>query len=74
MNEYTEKRFGYLRELSTDEKTNMIKDLEEENEAINNMIDDRSISSEQRSELYNDLNYNQSRIDYLRTILEEKHL
>ncbi len=74
MNEYTEKRFGYLRELSTDEKINMIKDLEEENEAINNMIDDRSISSEQRSELYNDLNYNQSRIDYLRTILEEKHL
>ena len=74
MNEYTEKRFGYLRELSTDEKINMIKDLEEENESINSMIDDRSISSEQRSELYNDLNYNQSRIDYLRTILEEKYL
>ena len=74
MDEYTEKRFGYLRILSTDEKLQMIRDLEEDIETLNQIIDDKNTSSEQRSELYSDIAHDESQIRYLRAVLEEKQL
>ena len=74
MDDINEKRFSYLRELSTDEKINMIKDLEEEIIELEKAIKDKKISSEQVSELYSDISYNRSKIAYLNNILEEKHM
>ncbi len=74
MDEFTEKRFGYLRELSTDEKLNMIKELEEDIEYCNAAIKDRTTSGEQRTELYNDILLDNQKITYLKAILEEKHM
>ena len=74
MDEYTEKRFGYLRVLSTDEKIAMINELEEDIETLKSIINDKNTSSEQRSELYSDIAHEETQVSYLRTILEEKHL
>jgi hypothetical protein len=74
MDEYTERRFGHLRILSTDEKLQMIRDLEEDIETLNQIIDDKNTSSEQRSELYSDIAHDESQIRYLRAVLEEKQL
>ena len=74
MDEYTEKRFGYLRVLSTDEKLAMINELEEDIKILNSIINDKNTSSEQRNELYSDIAQEETQVSYLRTILEEKHL
>lgn len=74
MDDINEKRFSYLRELSKDEKINMIKDLEEEIIELEKAIKDKKTSSEQVSELYSDISYNRSKIAYLNNILEERHM
>ncbi len=74
MDEFTEKRFGYLRELSTDEKLNLINDLTEEIESLSNIVKDSKTSSEQKSEFLNDISYDRVKLNYLNAIMEEKHL
>ena len=74
MNYYNEMRFGYLRVLTTDEKLAMIAELEEDIEALNEIIDDRRTSGEQRSELRSDVVFETTKLEYLRKILEEKTL
>lgn len=74
MNDFTEKRFGYLRVLSTEEKLQMIQELEEDIEVLTSIIDDKNTSSEQRSELYSDISQDRSQIEYLKAILEEPTL
>lgn len=74
MNDYNEMRFGYLRVLTTDEKLAMIAELEEDIEALNEIIDDRRTSGEQRSELRSDVVFETTKLEYLRKILEEKTL
>ena len=72
MDDYMEKRFGYLRILTTDEKLNTIHELEEENRYLEETIKDKRTSSEQRSELYGDIAHNNGVIEYLKMILDEK--
>ena len=74
MDDLTEKRFGYLRGLSTDEKLEMIKELEEENEYLEDAIKDKRRSSEQISEFYSDITFNNERLSYLKSIMDEKHM
>ena len=74
MNDYNEMRFGYLRVLTTDEKVAMIAELEEDIEALNEIIDDRRTSGEQRSEIRSDVVFETTKLEYLRKILEEKTL
>ena len=74
MNDYNEMRFGYLRVLTTDEKLAMIAELEEDIEALNEIIDDRRTSGEQRSELRSDVVFETTKLEYFRKILEEKTL
>ena len=74
MDEFTEKRFGYLRELTTDEKLNKIAELEEDIKSSEEMLNDRRVSGEEKTELHNDIKYDKEVINYLNHILEEKHL
>lgn len=74
MDEYTEKRFSYLRELTRDEQLNMIQDLEEEIEELNNNIKDKSIVGEQKAEMHSDLSYALTKLNYLNYIINEKSL
>ena len=52
----------------------MIAELEEDIEALNEIIDDRRTSGEQRSELRSDVVFETTKLEYLRKILEEKTL
>ena len=74
MDDFTEKRFGHLRQLSIDEKLSMIKDLEEDIVYSERMINDRKTSGEQRTELYSDISHDREVINYLNDILEERQL
>ena len=74
MDDINEKRFGYLRVLTEEEKNQMIKDLEEDIAFEESIINDKSASSEQISEAYADLSDERSKRDYLVSILGEKHL
>ncbi len=74
MSEYDEMRFGYLRVLTYDEKLNMIKNLEEDIDSLNSIIDNKNTSSEQRSELCLDIAQDRVQLQYLKSILEEKKL
>ena len=74
MDDFTEKRFGHLRQLSIDEKLSMIKDLEEDIVYSERMINDRKTSGEQRTELYSDISHDREVINYLNNILEERQL
>ena len=72
MDEFTEKRFGHLRQLSKDEKLTMIRELEDDIVLSEKMIEDKSVSGEQKTELYSDISYDRQVIEYLITILNEK--
>ncbi len=72
MDEVRENRFGYLRVLTYEEKVNMINELEDDIKSLKDIIADPNISSEQRSESYSEITYDQERIDYLKSILNEK--
>ena len=72
IDEFTEKRFGHLRELSRDEKLAKIQELQEDIEYCQEAIDDRTTSGEQRTELYSDITYDREVIDYLNAVMEEK--
>jgi hypothetical protein len=74
MNDYNEIRFWHLRALSYDDKLSMIEELEKDIEEITAIAKDPNTSSEQRSELYSDIAQEESRIEYLKSILDEKHL
>ena len=63
MDDINEKRFGYLRVLTEEEKNQMIKDLEEDIAFEESIINDKSASSEQISEAYADLSDERSKRD-----------
>ena len=71
MDEYTENRFGYLRKLTDDEKLRMIEELQLDNQFMQKEIDDKSVSGEKKSEFYNDIHFNEEKIEYLNSILNE---
>ena len=74
MNEYTENRFGYLRELSTDEKLRLKDELTEEIERLSSFVNDKNTPSEQKTDFFNDISYDREKLNYLNAIMEEKHL
>ena len=74
MDNYTENRFGYLRELSKDEMLNMIEDTKNEIEYLENLCKDKKASGEQVSEAYNDIKFDREKLEYLNSILNEKHI
>ena len=74
MNEYTENRFGYLRELSTDEKLRLKDELTEEIERLSSFVNDKNTPSEQKTDFFNDISYDREKLNYLNEIMEEKHL
>ena len=74
MDDINEKRFGYLRVLTEEEKIQMIKDLEEDIAFEESIVNNKNASSEQISEAYADLSNDKSKRDYLVSILGEKHL
>ena len=74
IDEFTEKRFGHLRELSRDEMLYKIQELEEDIRSSELMIDDRRTSGEQRTELYNDIRYDNEVINYLKAVMNEKQM
>lgn len=74
MDDINEKRFGYLRVLTEEEKNQMIKDLEEDIAFEESIVNNKNASSEQISEAYADLSNDKSKRDYLVSILGEKHL
>ena len=74
MDEYTENRFGYLRELSREEKEEMIQDLENDIIESQKMIKDKRSTGEKITDLYNDIKYDREKLAYLHAIMEEKHL
>ena len=74
MDDINEKRFGYLRVLTEEEKNQMIKDLEEDIAFEESIVNNKNASNEQISEAYADLSNDKSKRDYLVSILGEKHL
>jgi hypothetical protein len=74
MDDFNEKRFGYLRVLTDEEKQTMIDELESDVVALQSIIDDKNTSGEQRSELYSDIANETAQIAYLKSILGEKTL
>lgn len=74
MNDFNDLRYDYLRALSYDDKLSMIEELEKDIEEITAIAKDPNTSSEQRSELFSDIVQEESRIEYLKSILDEKHL
>jgi F0F1-type ATP synthase delta subunit len=74
MDEVRENRFGYLRALTDEDKLNMISELEDDIKSLQEIIENPNISSEQRSESYSEITYDNERIEYLKSILNEKAL
>lgn len=72
MDQYLENRFRYLKEKSKEEleslKLSIIKELEE----YENDLNDSSISSQQKNELYGDIRYAKEKLTYLEFVLGEK--
>ncbi len=74
IDEFTEHRFGYLRVLTTDEKLEKMKELEEDIESLTEIINDPLTTGEQKTEFRNDINYDREVISYLEAILKEPQL
>ncbi len=74
MDEVRENRFGYLRALTDEDKLKMISELEDDIKSLQEIIENPNISSEQRSESYSEITYDNERIEYLKSILNEKAL
>lgn len=75
MDEYTNNRFGYIREL---DDTSLLKKKNEvmaEIEYLLSLLDNPRTSSEQKSEISNsDLKYERDRLEYIESQIKERNL
>ena len=69
-----ENEFDYLSVLTDEEKRDMIRELEEDIEAVQDIIDNPNTSSEQRSELYSDIANETRQIEYLKQLLNQQQM
>ena len=75
MDEYTNNRFGYIRELDDNSLLNKKKEVMSEIEYLLALLDNPRTSSEQKSEISNsDLKYERDRLEYIESQIKERNL
>ena len=75
MDEYTENRFGYLREKSVEELQVFKEQLISEINYLSFVINDKNASSNLKSEIKNsDLKFEEERLEYVEYLLQEKEV
>ena len=75
MDEYTENRFGYLREKSVEELQVFKEQLISEINYLSFVINDKNASSNLKSEIKNsDLKFEEERLEYVEYLLKEKEV
>ena len=73
MDEYTENRFGYLREKSVEELQVFKEQLISEINYLSFVINDKNAPSNLKSEIKNsDLKFEEERLEYVEYLLKEK--
>ncbi len=72
MDEFMDNRFGYLRDKSLNELTAEREDLLEETNYLLELLEDKNVSSEEKSEIRNvDLKYLREKMFYVDELLKE---
>ena len=68
MNDFIEKRFGYLRELSVEERQEKMLELQEDMNYCSELLADENISGEQKTDAGNDYGYDRDMYEFLSAI------
>lgn len=71
MDDYTENRFGYLREKSTEELKDLIEQLTEDIENFKYDFETTK-NGDQRTEAHHEINNATDKLNYIETILEDR--
>lgn len=66
-----ENEYDYLSVLTYEDKQKMIKDLENDNVKLKDIIDNPNLSEEQREEFTSELNENMEQLNYLKSHLND---
>ena len=74
MNDQNYEKYGYFRELSREEKLNMIEYLENDIMNAREMLNDKKIYGELRDDLHKDILFDEERLKFLKSIIDEKQL
>ena len=73
MDEFTENRFGNLRELSDEKLLLLKKEKEQEKNSINEDLEDPKVSSQEKTELRNELRYIHDVLRFVEYIQNERN-
>ena len=67
-----EERFNNLKSLSKEELNQLKEELAVEIEQLLDSLDDKDISSYEKTEIRNDLSYDREKLEYIESIINER--